>query len=264
VNSPTRRLGFTLIELLVVVAIIGILASLLLATLSQGCRAAKSAKCINNLRQLGMALQMYVNDNEKYPGGGQLPNQPDWVWAIAPYLADRAIIGDEPKQHTAVRSGSATVFKCPARKSERYLQVGDQIDYGYNVAGYANRGLGCSTVTGDLNLYALTAESEIEVPTDMIALGDGMRRIKQWLCPVDSVIERISLLYDPELLLRAAREGHRAARRRHAERINLSYCDGHVEALTLKKAFYAETHDALRKWNRDHEPHLDEWRKAIQ
>jgi prepilin-type N-terminal cleavage/methylation domain-containing protein len=60
--NPRGRHGFTLVELLVVIAVIAILAALLLPLLAKGRSAAKSAACKNNLRQLGIALNMYVED----------------------------------------------------------------------------------------------------------------------------------------------------------------------------------------------------------
>ena len=61
------RAGFTLIELLVVIAIIAILASLLLPALSSAKSSAQSVQCMSNLKQLGLALNMYVNDFHFYP-----------------------------------------------------------------------------------------------------------------------------------------------------------------------------------------------------
>jgi prepilin-type N-terminal cleavage/methylation domain-containing protein len=60
------RAAFTLIELLVVVAIIGVLASLLLPALANAKTKGRSTGCINNLRQIGIGMQMYADDHDGY------------------------------------------------------------------------------------------------------------------------------------------------------------------------------------------------------
>ena len=65
---PKDRRGFTLIELLVVIAIIAILAGILFPVFAQAREKARQASCQSNLRQLGLATAMYIQDyDETYP-----------------------------------------------------------------------------------------------------------------------------------------------------------------------------------------------------
>ncbi len=61
-----KRRGFSLIELLVVISIIGLLAGMLMPALKQARESARGASCASNLRQMGLATQMYLDDYGHY------------------------------------------------------------------------------------------------------------------------------------------------------------------------------------------------------
>jgi prepilin-type N-terminal cleavage/methylation domain-containing protein len=72
-SQPSRR-GFTLVELLVVIAIIGVLVALLLPAVQAAREAARRTTCLNQVRQMGIALQNHVDALKVFPTGGDSPN----------------------------------------------------------------------------------------------------------------------------------------------------------------------------------------------
>jgi len=84
-HGPTRG-GFTLVELLVVITILSMLMALLLPSLRQARSAARKAACISNLRQIGVALLSYCDDQDDgaFPSQGRW--QASWMVRISPYL----------------------------------------------------------------------------------------------------------------------------------------------------------------------------------
>jgi prepilin-type N-terminal cleavage/methylation domain-containing protein len=118
-----RKPGFTLIELLVVIAIIGILAALLLPVFGRGKEAARSASCLSNLHQIGVALQLYVSDN-----ANRLPTLVDWSSSADTNtpLIDRVL-----SPHT----GSANVFRCPSDRANVFEQSGSSYAWNFLLNG---------------------------------------------------------------------------------------------------------------------------------
>jgi len=117
--------AFTLIELLVVIAIIGVLAALAMTALGQARERGRTARCANNLRQWGLALQLYINDYDEYiPRRGQgvnpvtLINRPeDWFNCLPRYFGEKSFYA-RVTSGTAPQAGdTGTIFIDPAAKN---------------------------------------------------------------------------------------------------------------------------------------------------
>ncbi len=109
--------AFSLIELLVVMAIIAVLASLVLPATARAKRSARSASCLSNLHQIGLALDLYVQENnDRLPSCAELPS----VNTNLPSLT--VVLGPYPK--------TKAVFRCP---EDRTLFPVEQTSYEWNM-----------------------------------------------------------------------------------------------------------------------------------
>jgi prepilin-type N-terminal cleavage/methylation domain-containing protein len=123
-NNFKATKGFTLIELLVVIAIIAILAALLLPALSKAKRSARSIQCVSNLKQVGLAIVTYTDDNNDFLPGPCLYGQRCSYYnttdvanrfntELAFHLASD-LGGKEPGQLSDVETNYVQMLFCPA------------------------------------------------------------------------------------------------------------------------------------------------------
>ncbi len=165
VSSPSaRRNGFTLIELLVVIAIIAILAAMLLPALSAAKKKAQQSMCINNVKQLGLGMLIYLGDStDVYAGAASAntygPHLEDWIYwrggAFTPTVNGILMTLDKSPLIKLLGTGTSTnIFRCPMDKDDadrtKYAQAGDgPYNYSYEFTSYnINNGqnLGFTTI----------------------------------------------------------------------------------------------------------------------
>lgn len=112
--------AFTLIELLVVIAIITILAALLVPAVSRTKEAGRSAACLSSLHQIGIALQMYVQDNDQH-----LPEMRDRVGGA------NQPTNSLPSPDVVLRRelGNTNVLRCPSDRAQLFEQTGSSYSW---------------------------------------------------------------------------------------------------------------------------------------
>ncbi len=197
---------FTLIELLVVIAIIAILASMLLPALQQARAKARTISCVNNMKQIGLAITLYTDSNKEY-----FPPMISAGWT-APFWQDTL---SDVLPGTTSSYGRNAVFYCPSESAHHGIA-----DYGCNQKIIAN--------AYSSGWSALVCLSKIKRPTEIAMVMDARESsgtVGSWYTNVSS-----SAFYDAPL----AYTGAGLTYSRHNDGMNYLYCDGHVNWLGAK------------------------------
>jgi len=253
----------------VVIAVIGILAALLLPALSWAKAQSRSTTCKNHLRQMGMALQMYVHEHEnKYPYCAN-PSDHSLDDSVGP--ANTRYWWAKLWPYYPVKWTDAA-YHCPGYKGaiagphDSHAPYGS---YGYNAFGVAPPFVGYIDASRGIdiqftNWFGLgpqchpksrlraVSESQVIVPSEMIALGDSRFLSGNAIgipggadvltCGVLNRIKFPEFSFDPA---------------RHGRNYNHAFCDGHVSAMNPWVLFNPTNTAAM--WNYDHQPHSELW-----
>ena len=215
--------GMTLVELLVVIAIISILIALLLPAVQHVREAARRMKCLNNLHQIGLAMQMYINNNNGHfpftyhaDSSGAVSASgasESWIVTLAPYLEnvdDSRLCPDDPLELQRVQP-TATGLRGTSYVINEYVAV--TREQGGPTDGYAILNINQMTDTHSLIVMFEGASSGRNV-------SDDHAHCSQWLRPGDIARGRIwnQILLDINP-------------KQHVDCSNYLYADGH--ALTV-------------------------------
>lgn len=169
----TLRPGFTLVELLVVIAIISLLLSILMPSLAKARSMACRLKCSHNLKQINLAMNMYLNGNEDtYPCAQDPLPAGYWLWMGRGW---RSYL--EPYLSTKVSKVNPSVLFCPEDPADKDKY--EATSYAYSMAFYHSPQQ-IDAMSSPADTYGPTSQPSIAQQCDNVANPSGKILIGEW------------------------------------------------------------------------------------
>ena len=235
-----------MIELLVVIAIIAILAAMLLPALSKAKERGLSAACLNNTKQIGLAIIIYADDNSDI-----LPNQ--W-WVAGPYQNARGLACGGEWQRTPAsllsgNLGNPSVWVCPKkRRGLTYTtELGDFdpritgfLSYGFNYLGVfggeSGRTFKTTTVRRTADVITISEVNGTDNPAE---IGGGIGNEKADAAWLDDYWASGSF---PDQTAAKGNQNFRfqSEMRKHTKRVNTAYVDGHSAGIRPSQLIWGQ------------------------